>query len=135
MRAKSGRGVARAAQTLVGSPFRLHGRDAGTGLDCIGLVGLAAGIEALPEGYTMRSGTPLRVLEGLSDAGFRRRWADTSKIGDIIVFRPGPGQFHFAIRTPDGFVHADARRGKVVETPGLPEWPIEGIWHISTRTL
>ena len=130
MRAKSGRGVARASLALVGTPFRLHGRDAATGLDCIGLVGLAAGIELLPEGYTMRSGTPPRITDGLRAAGFRQR-RGRPKLGDVIVFRPGPGQFHFGIRTEAGFVHADARRGRVVATPGTPDWPVEGIWHVS----
>ena len=32
---------ARAAEALAGARFRLHGRDRSTGLDCVGLVGLA----------------------------------------------------------------------------------------------
>jgi murein DD-endopeptidase / murein LD-carboxypeptidase len=96
----------------------------------VGLVGLAVGADALPEGYTMRSGSSSRVSLGLSGAGLKRRWAEP-RIGDVIVFRPGPGQFHFGIRVRDGIVHADARRGCVVLTPGLPDWLIEGAWHVS----
>jgi cell wall-associated NlpC family hydrolase len=34
-------GLATAAETLVGSRFRLHGRDPETGLDCVGVVAAA----------------------------------------------------------------------------------------------
>ena len=47
--------VEAAARALVGVRFRLHGRDAVHGLDCVGLVALATG-RAAPTGYGWRSG-------------------------------------------------------------------------------
>jgi lipoprotein Spr len=37
-------------------------------------------------------------------------------------------QLHLAVRTDIGFVHAHARIGRVVETPGLPEWPLLAVY-------
>ena len=54
----TGEDLARAALGLKGAPFRLHGRDPATGLDCIGLFAVAmarAGRPvALPNGYALR---------------------------------------------------------------------------------
>ena len=53
-----GEQVAAEAIGLLGVPFRLRGRFAGTGLDCVGLVLLAlrrAGVKAAePPGYALR---------------------------------------------------------------------------------
>jgi hypothetical protein len=37
-------------------------------------------------------------------------------------------QMHLGVLTANGFVHADARLRKVVETPGEPGWPVIGIY-------
>ena len=64
----SGAALAAAAESLVGTRFRLHGRDPDTGLDCVGL--LAASLAAigraapLPNGYRLRA----RSLPGLEAA-------------------------------------------------------------------
>ncbi|MEO8723144.1 MAG: peptidoglycan endopeptidase, partial [Sphingobium sp.] len=70
--------IVSAAQALVGAPFRLHGRSAETGIDCIGLVVLAlerAGcriVAAAPEAYSIRGGTLERFHAGMKAAGLRR---------------------------------------------------------------
>ena len=50
---------ARAAEALAGARFRLHGRDRSTGLDCVGLVGLALADIGMPvqfpAGYRLRN--------------------------------------------------------------------------------
>ena len=54
-----GEALVQAAVQLVDTPFRLHGRDPGTGLDCVGLVSAAmaasGGQPVPPAGYTLRN--------------------------------------------------------------------------------
>jgi len=118
--------IAAAAVAAVGTRFRLHGR--GTdGLDCVGLVALAlrAGgySGAVPSGYSLRGGDwglLDRVLERVAEA----------EPGDVLVMAVGPGQIHLGIRTAGGFVHADAGLRRVVERPGMPPWPLIGVWRV-----
>ena len=113
------------ALACVGARFRVHGRDPGTGLDCIGLVAWATG-RAAPSGYALRGGSADRIAAGLDAAGLAR--VDRARAGDVVVALAGPGQFHFAIVTTRGFVHADAGLRRVVERPGVLPWPVIGIW-------
>ena len=114
----AGARACRAAQAAVGSRFRLHGRAAATGLDCIGLVALA--LEAggctvvVPSGYALRGGDPARAAAWLDRVLGR---SDGGAPGDILMLRTGPGQLHFAVRSPGGIVHADASLRRVVERP------------------
>jgi cell wall-associated NlpC family hydrolase len=118
--------VVDAALAAVGARFRLHGRDAATGLDCVGLAALAlrAGGYAgpVPTGYRLRGAVPVALL----DAAMAR--CDGARAGDLLLFRSGPGQAHLAVRTAGGFVHADAGLGRVVERPGEAPWPLVAAW-------
>lgn len=116
-------GVEAAARALVGVRFRLHGRDAVHGLDCVGLVALATGREA-PTGYGWRSGDEGRVAALLD--GVFERGGDAP--GAVLLMRAGPGQLHLAIRVSDGIVHADAGLRRVTWRPGVPPWPVLGYW-------
>ncbi|WP_200910115.1 peptidoglycan endopeptidase [Sphingomonas sp. Leaf38] len=118
--------IADAARAAVGTRFRVHGRGP-DGLDCVGLVAVAlrAGgyAGAVPTGYSLRGGDPGvldRVLVRVVDAA----------PGDVLLMAAGPGQFHLGIRTPGGFVHADAGLRRVVERPGVPPWPVLGAWRM-----
>lgn len=117
-----------AALGAVGARFRLHGREPATGLDCVGLAALAmraGGYEGeVPTGYALRGGDPVAVL----DAWLAR--ADGRVVGDLLLFRPGPGQAHLAVRTARGFVHADAGLRRVVERPGKDPWPLMAAWRL-----
>ena len=114
------------ARALVGSPFRLHGRDCATGLDCVGLAALAYDLKAVPRGYALRTASATALEAALHDAGFCRE--DKGPMpGDLIVLRPGPGQLHLAIWTGTSLIHADASVGRVVETPGSFGKPV-AIW-------
>ncbi len=115
--------VEAAARALLGVRFRLHGRDAAHGLDCVGLVAAATGREA-PTGYGWRSGDAARVA-ALLDAQFVRG-ADAP--GAVLLMRVGPGQLHLAIRVSDGIIHADAGLRRVAWRPGVPPWPVLGYW-------
>lgn len=118
--------VAEAALRAVGTRFRLHGRGA-EGLDCVGLVALAlrAGgyAGAVPSGYSLRGGD-----WGLLDRLLVR--VVEAEPGDVLVMAVGPGQIHLGIRTVGGFVHADAGLRRVVERPGMPPWPLIGVWRV-----
>ena len=91
--------VEAAARALVGVRFRLHGRGATHGLDCVGLVAAATG-RAAPTGKGGRSGDEAREA----------------------------AQLHLAIRVSDGIVHADAGLRRVAWRPGAPPWPVLGYW-------
>lgn len=113
------------AQQLIGVPFRLHGRDPATGLDCIGLVACAVGGAVVPTGYRLRQGAPDVIIEGLNAALVR---VAAARVGDVLLLQGGVAQFHLAVMTTQGFVHACALLRRVLETPGLPTWPVIGAW-------
>lgn len=120
--------VAAAALALVGTRFRLHGREDG-GLDCVGLVGRALAASGwrgeVPTGYPLRGGDAAKAA-ALLDTSLPR--GDGRQPGDILLVAPGPGQLHLAIRTARGIVHADAALRRVVERPGPPPWPVIAAW-------
>lgn len=117
-----------AARGLVGVPFRLHGRAPAYGLDCVGLVATAFGLSrGVPIGYALRGGD-VRYYEGLIRGfGFVRRHAGW-KAGDLVLVCPGPAQIHLGVWTGESLVHADAGLGRIVETPGVPAWPVLSVW-------
>jgi hypothetical protein len=50
-----------------------------------------------------------------------------------MLLVPGSDQVHLAVRTGEGFVHAHAGIRRVVETPGIPEWPLVAVYRRRTR--
>ncbi len=121
-----------AARAALGVRFRLHGRSA-EGLDCVGLAALALRAEGfegrVPSGYTLRSGDAVRVRVAIEVLGLVP--AAEPRPGDLLLFRAGPGQLHFAIQAEAGIIHADARLRRVVERPEMP-WPVIGRWRPAT---
>lgn len=113
------------ARTLVGTPFRLHGRDV-QGVDCVGLVALAFRQSDVPSGYALRTADVVAVTAPMRAFGFRKR--RTLKPGDVVLLDAGPAQFHLGLWTGDSLIHADAGLRRVVETPGAARWPINSIW-------
>ena len=81
---------AAAAESLLGAPFRLGGRDPATGVDCVGLVACALRAEA-PEGYALRNSGIERHLAFVARAGFVPA-AGPLAPGDLILARPGPAR-------------------------------------------
>ena len=124
--------LAHAAQTLVGTAFRLHGRDPATGLDCVGVLAAslnaAGNHHALPNGYILRN----RTLPDLSKTAEQCGLIDAEgecAVGDVVICRVSPCQFHLAIALgPGGFVHAHAGLRRVVLSPGPLPWPILQHW-------
>lgn len=124
----TGHRVARAAEALIGTRFRLHGRDPATGLDCVGLVAAALGITAAPSGYGLRNRDVTAALAFAPGAGLIES-AGAIEPGDVLLVRPGTVQSHLLIAdTRGGFVHAHAGLRRVVAMPGPLPWPVERHW-------
>lgn len=126
--------LALAAEALVGVPFRLHGRDPATGLDCVGLVGAALGAVGqrarVPTGYSMK----MRSVDGLlgvAAAFGLERVGGPVRAGDVVMFALGPAQFHFAIadRT-GGIVHAHAGLRRLVRGAVPEGWDERARWRL-----
>ena len=118
---------AAAAATLCGVPFRLHGRDPATGLDCVGLVAVAldrCGRKAVtPEGYALRALSIAPLLGFAARNGFAVLDPHApGEAGDLHLLRLSAIQAHLAIVLDlDRFVHAHAGLGKIViEHRSLP---------------
>jgi murein DD-endopeptidase / murein LD-carboxypeptidase len=119
--------VVERAQSLIGVPFRVHGRSPKIGLDCVGLVVAATGTRhPVPTGYTLRNADEARWRAILDQHGARR--TEPPLYGDVLLLRAGPAQFHLGIWTGESLIHADARLRRVVELPGKPPWSVLGAW-------
>ena len=116
------------ARALLGVPFRLHGRTPEYGLDCVGLIAIAFGLsDGVPTGYTLRGGDTQyfeRVLRRQGFVGRKAQW----RRADVLMLRPGPAQVHLGLWTGESLIHADAGLGRIVETPGIPRWPVLSAW-------
>ncbi|HEY9579035.1 MAG TPA: peptidoglycan endopeptidase [Rhizorhapis sp.] len=127
-----GEAVVRSARALLGVPFRLHGRSADMGVDCVGLVALAAwraGHEGeAPDRYGLRGGRVEQFENWLAAAGLRR--VSSMVPGDIVLVQAGVRQFHVMVFTGEGFIHAHAGLRRVVAMPGESPWPVIGVWRV-----
>ena len=112
------------ARALVGTRFRPQGRGA-HGLDCIGLVMAVFEIPEteVPRDYRLRTDRGDELAAGM--LRFFRK-VRTVEAGDVMLLEAACDQPHLAVRTELGFVHAHAGVGRVVETPGMPEWRLIG---------
>ncbi|WP_422062203.1 peptidoglycan endopeptidase [Sphingopyxis sp.] len=119
-----------AAQAMVGARFRVQGRDAAGGLDCVGLVAAAyaaAGREVTaPSGYPLRGWARERIERGLAAAGFVAA-TGAACVGDVAMIRFPAGQFHLGLRGPDRVIHAHAGLRCVVAVP------IDEMWRAAPR--
>ena len=115
------------ARALIGTRFRLHGRDPATGLDCVGLVSIGYRVTAsVPTGYPLRGGDAASYA-ALID-GFAQRRTGTPQAADALLISMGPQQYHLGIWTGTSLIHAHAGLRRVVETPGAITDPFFAIW-------
>ena len=134
----AGERIAAAAVDLVGTRFRLHGRDPAHGLDCVGLAGLALSrgtgrAISLPTTYALRNTDIEHLFAFAAMAGLRDAAGDPIT-GDILLTRPGAAQSHLLIQAgARGHAHAHAGLRRVVLTPGVPTDPILRHWRIQIR--
>jgi hypothetical protein len=117
------------ARALLGVPFRLHGRDPAHGLDCVGLIlHCHCALADIPLGYALRGGTAPGYAAMFAARGLARR-ATPPEAGDIMLMQAGVAQFHLGLWCGDALIHADAMLRRVVETPGIPRWPLISAWY------
>lgn len=135
MEPSEGEQLGTAALALVGAPFRMHGRDPATGLDCVGVAvaGLAAIGRAVspPADYRLRGGCMVRFDRWASACGLVHAPSlALGAIGDVLLCIVGPQQFHVMIDTGAVLVHAHAGLRKVTAIPGPSPWPIVRRWRL-----
>ena len=124
--------LAEAARAMIGTPFRLHGRDPATGVDCVGL--LAASMARCGRTVTFPTGYRLRTrafdgLEAVARAAGLENAEDQIVAGDVLVVQPGPLQMHLVIAlTGRRCVHAHAGLRKVVAGPIDADWALLSQW-------
>jgi cell wall-associated NlpC family hydrolase len=124
--------MAQAAEALIGAPFRLHGRDPATGLDCIGVIAIslsACGRPVhLPAGYALRT-RALPQLEAFVTGSELEAACGPPMPGDVLLLRVGPCQFHLALTSSENrFIHALAGLRRVVHSELPASWVIVGHW-------
>jgi cell wall-associated NlpC family hydrolase len=116
------------ARALIGTPFRLQGRSR-EGADCIGVAILAFDIpdESFRRNYRLRGDHAGEARHQLQRF-FRHVPATQLRSGDLMLMQVSSDQLHLGVRTGRGFVHAHAGLRRVVETPGVPDWPVLGVY-------
>ena len=123
-----------AAREFLGVPFKLHGRNPRTGLDCVGLV-LASlekvGVHAkAPVGYALRNRTIQKWLSYTDNAGLAS-CCNAIECGDVLLTSPGPHQHHLLIAQGQASaIHAHAGLRRVVEEPLPPSLKPLAHWRL-----
>ncbi|MCA0979068.1 peptidoglycan endopeptidase [Qipengyuania flava] len=139
---------AAAAERLVGTPFRLHGREPEHGLDCVGVVLCAlrrCGVDGggFAPCYGLRNSSIAALLPMAAALGLREVEGGRQR-GDVLLVRAGPAQQHLLVITEgvrtgnvstggDCFVHAHAGLRRVVLQHGADAWPLIRHWRLSPR--
>ncbi|EZP74640.1 hypothetical protein BV97_04836 [Novosphingobium resinovorum] len=127
--------LAAAALTLVGTPFRLHGREPGVGLDCVGVIEAAFARSGravrLANGYPLRTRIVPSVRLDLERLGLEPV-GDTLLPGDVLMLRPSTCQLHLAmVICGTSVVHAHAGLRRVVHSALPPDWPLLHHWRLA----
>jgi len=131
----TGIALAEAAEGMAGTPFRLHGRDPQTGLDCIGLIdcALAAiGRKALfPNGYALRTSQWPDLDVIAKKRGFAPA-ASPVLPGDVLLLKPSASQMHFVISGSRAGTWIEAHAGlrRVVVTATSDRFPVIRRWRL-----
>lgn len=122
--------IVAAGRALIGVRFRPQGRSIEHGLDCIGVVVMATGMEGrrIRRDYGLRGFDLEEVHHDFDASGFVRLAPTAAEPGDVLVTSPGPAQLHLVLKTDLGYLHADLRLRRVVEVPGPLPWPVLSAW-------
>ncbi|QIQ85241.1 hypothetical protein [Erythrobacter sp.] len=116
--------LVKAARSMIGCPFLLHGRNPATGLDCVGLVAAclsATGREPLvPDGYALRNHSIERWIHCAKRSGLEPV-STSPEPGDIVMTSPAASQHHLmVVEHGRRAIHAHAGLRRVVSEP-LPD--------------
>jgi cell wall-associated NlpC family hydrolase len=123
--------VISAARACIGTPFRPQGRTPLLGLDCVGLVLVAAAAVGLrPQIPPYRLGGDHEMLAEQAILANGCRALDEALPGDIVLLAPHLRLRHFGILSPVGLLHAHAGLGRVVEAPVDAAWQRVGAWRL-----
>jgi cell wall-associated NlpC family hydrolase len=128
-----------AALSLVGTRFRLHGRDPAYGLDCVGLVAVAYAAAGhavcdVPGRYRL-SGPALGVAQDWLTACGAAPAEGALRAGDIALLNMGEAgqpQLHLALLGPTGAVHAHAGLRRVVLSPVISAGTLLSRWRLQS---
>lgn len=119
-----------AARAGLGTRFRAQGRLAAVGLDCVGVVLLAAAGAGLSLGpvppYALGGDHDLLLAQTLRALRLRR--VRRPRPADLVEYALVAGHRHLALITDRGILHAHAGVGRVVEGPAPAEWPVVAWW-------
>lgn len=127
--------LAAAARRLVGSPFKLHGRCAISGLDCVGLLVLSLEMigraPSAPTGYAFRNRAIDHWLPLASSAGLVEGELPV-RSGDVLLAHVGCQQHHILIAdSKDTVIHAHAGLGRVVREPWATSHGLHLLWRLT----
>lgn len=116
------------ARALVGTRFRPQGRGS-EGMDCVGVAMAVFDVPAenVRRDYRIRGDHEAEIRAWLANLFCRVR-RNELRSGDLMLMRVAKDQLHLGVRTERGFVHAHAGVKRVVETPGIPEWPLAAVY-------
>ena len=133
-----GAALVAAATHLIGTPFRLHGRAAVSGLDCVGLVVAALAATGArpvaPSGYSLRNLTVNQWLHFAEQSGLAPSSGPVCA-GDVLLIALNHCQHHLAIAVNDtSVIHAHAGLRRVVCQPFEPTWRIFAKWRPARTT-
>ncbi len=126
--------IVAAARAVVGARFRPQGRNPASGLDCVGVVAIAYGTRLsgpIPASYALRGGSEAGIRSLVAQTGLHAIAVQAAAAGDLLLFETGPMQWHLAVSTGTGFIHADATLRRVTEVPGFFPWPISAAWTLN----
>lgn len=124
------------AQQLVGTPFRLHGRDPAHGLDCIGLIVVAydrAGQPLSPPDahYRLRGHDVAVAARILGLTGFAPVTDELVRPGDIIIQHWAGGRIHLLLAGVSTAIHAHAGLGRVVHASLPASGDLHSRWRLA----
>ena len=127
-----GTALAKAATDFVGCPFRLHGREPATGLDCVGLVVAALAATGAsphaPTGYSLRNLSVDHWLPFVASSGLLPS-PGLIRAGDVLLISLKHCQHHLAIAANGtNVIHAHAGLRKVVVQPLESTWRVCAKW-------
>lgn len=137
MGGQAGASLAAAAKSLVGTRFRLHGRDPAHGLDCVGLIGEAlrriGRQPMLPRGYRLRMRDPAPWLHFAAANGLSPVTGIVAG-GDVFLVHFHQMQPHLLVAmNGTAFVHAHAVLGRVVCQAAPYPSPVIGHWRLDEK--
>ncbi len=120
---------------MVGVPFRMHGRDPGIGLDCVGLIGAAmerAGLTpTLPRRYDLRNRSGIEAFLPMAEQSGLKSSRFPPARNDIVLYGLEGFQHHLAVSLGQHrIVHAHAGLRRVLVSTPNNDWRILKVWSV-----